>query len=110
MYLRISRSMNKYVYQIQGALENAHGEFKGLRVLVCDLYNFDSVDVPREILDKETARYIEFRLRVTNATLNIQKLPNGVQNRIRVPLGEWLDRWVLENFYGNISNTKGVNP
>ena len=101
--------MNKYVYQIQGALENATGEFKGLRVLVCDLYNFDSVDVPREILDKETARYIEFRLRVTTATLNIQKLPDGVQNRIRVPLGEWLDRWVLENFYGNISNTKSVN-
>lgn len=107
--LRISRSMNKYVYQIQGALENANGEFKGLRVLVCDLYNFDSVDVPREILDKETARYIEFRLNITTATLNIQKLPDGVQNRIRAPLGKWLDRWVLENFYGDIKQHKSVN-
>ena len=101
--------MNKYVYQIQGALESATGEFKGLRVLVCDLYNFDSVDVPREILDKETAKYIEFRLNVTTQTLSIQKLPDGVQNRIRAPLGKWLDRWVLENFYGDTSNAKSVN-
>jgi hypothetical protein len=108
--LRISRSMNKYVYQIQGALESPVGELTGLRVLVCDLYNFDSVDVPVAVLDKETARYIQFRLQVTTATLNIQKLPNGIQNKIRAPLGAWLDRWVLENFYGHTSNTKGAHP
>jgi hypothetical protein len=102
--------MNKYVYQIQGALENAAGEFLGLRVLVCDLYNFDSVDVPREVLDKETTAYLQFRLKVTTQTLNIQRLPNGVQNKIRLLLGKWLDRWVLENFYGHTSNTKGIDP
>ena len=102
--------MSKYVYQIQGALENEHGQFKGLRVLVCDLYNFDSVDVPIEILDKETARYIQFRLTVTTDTINIQKLPNLVQNKIRAPLGRWLDQWVLENFYGDCNKSKSVNP
>jgi hypothetical protein len=101
--------MSKYVYQIQGALESASGQFQGLRVLVCDLYNFDSVDVPMEILDKETARYIEFRLKVTTETMNIQKLPVSVQNKIRAPLGRWLDEWVLENFYGDISNGKSTN-
>jgi hypothetical protein len=101
--------MSKYVYQIQGALESASGQFQGLRVLVCDLYNFDSVDVPMEILDKETARYIEFRLNITTETMNIQKLPVSVQNKIRAPLGRWLDEWVLENFYGDISNGKSTN-
>lgn len=110
MDLRISKDMNKYVYQIQGALEDAQGRFKGLRVLVCDLYNFDSVDVPSTVLDKETAKFLEFRLKVNEATINIQRLPNSVQNQIRVPLGKWLDQWVLENFYGDTSNTKGVNP
>lgn len=108
--MRISRSMNKYVYQIQGALESATGQFKGLRVLVCDLNNFDSVDVPATILDKETAKYIQFRLRVTPDAINIQRLPNEVQNKIRAPLGAWLDRWVLENFYGDTRNTKGAHP
>ena len=102
--------MTKYVYQIQGALENAQGELKGLRVLVCDLHNFDSVDVPVEIIDNETAKYLQFRLKATTATIDIQKLPLTIQNRIRAPLGRWLDRWVLENFYGNTSNRKGVNP
>jgi hypothetical protein len=101
--------MSKYAYQIQGALESATGQFQGLRVLVCDLYNLDSVDVPMEILDKETARYIEFRLNITTETMNIQKLPVSVQNKIRAPLGRWLDEWVLENFYGNISNGKSTN-
>ena len=110
MVLRISKDMSKYVYQIQGALEDAHGQFKGLRVLVCDLYNFDTADAPASILDKETAKYIEFRLKVTTDVLNIQKLPNSIQNKIRLPLGQWLDQWVLENFYGNTSNAKGVNP
>ena len=110
LVLRISKDMNNYVYQIQGALEDAHGQFKGLRVLVCDLHNFDTADAPASILDKETAKYIEFRLKVTTDPLNIQRLPNTIQNNIRLPLGQWLDRWVLENFYGDTSNTKGVNP
>jgi hypothetical protein len=102
--------MNKYVYQIQGALESAAGEFLGLRVLVCDLYNFESVDIPREVLDKDTASFLQFRLSITAETVNIQRLPNGVQNKIRLLIGKWLDRWVLENFYGDTSNTKGINP
>jgi hypothetical protein len=101
--------MSKYAYQIQGALENANGEFKGLRILVCDLYNFDSVDVPVEILDRETARYLQFRLKVTTTTMDIKKLPNAVQRNIRELLGRWLDQWVLENFYGDISNRKDIN-
>jgi len=108
--VRISRSMNKYVYQIQGALEDSNQNLLGLRVLVCDLHNFDSVDVPIEVLDKETAKYLAFRLKLTDGALVIQKLPNGVINKIRLLLGKYLDKWVLENFHGNIGNTKGVNP
>ena len=107
--MRISKGMSKYVYQIQGALENTHGQFKGLRVLVCDLYNFETVDVPCAVLDKETAKFLEFRLKVTTKTVSIQRLPDSIQNKIRTPLGRWLDQWVLENFYGNTSNAKSVN-
>jgi len=110
LVLRISECMNKYVYQIQGTLEDAKGEFKGLRVLVCDLYNFDSVDVPNSIFDKETIQYLQFRLKATTSIINIQNLPNSIQNKIRTPLGRWLDEWVLENFYGDTSKSKGVNP
>ena len=102
--------MNEYVYQIHGALENAQGHFKGLRVLVCDLNFFDSVDVPASILDNETAKYIQFRLRVTTQPLDIQRLPVQIQNRIRAPLGHWLDNWVLQNFHGYISKSKDTNP
>ena len=108
-YFCISKNMTKYVYQIQGTLENATGQFKGLRVLVCDLYNFDSVDVPAAILDKETIKFLQFRLRVTENIVDIQKLPPVVQNKIRAPLGRWLDQWVLENFYGDTSNRKSTN-
>ena len=108
--VRISEYMNKYVYQISGALESAQGQFKGLQVLVCDLYNFDSVNVPAEILDRETVKFLEFRLKLSDHPLSIQKLPNRVQNNIRIPLGKWLDQWVLENFYGDTSNRKSVNP
>jgi hypothetical protein len=101
--------MSKYVYQIQGALENPPGRLRGLRILVCDLNYFDSVDAPIHLLDKETVKYLEFRLSITAEALNIQRLPVGIQNRIRIPLGKWLDQWVLENFYGDISNRKGVN-
>ena len=107
--MRISGSMNKYVYQIQGVLESPAGKLTGLRILVCDLYNFDQADVPIEILDYETVKYIEFRLKLSEDALNIQRLPVKVQNNIRNPLGKWLDRWVLDNFYGDISNRKSVN-
>jgi hypothetical protein len=100
--------MNDYAYQIQGALENAQGKFLGLRVLVCDVNNFEIVDVPVEVLDKQTATYIQFRLKVTEV-IDIQRLPYGIQNRIRAPLGRWLDQWVLDNFYGNSSKPKSTN-
>ena len=101
--------MNKYVYQIQGALENPPGKLKGLRILVCDLNNFDTADAPIEILDYETVKYLEFRLNLSEDALNIQRLPVKVQNNIRTPLGKWLDRWVLDNFYGDTSDRKSVN-
>ena len=102
--------MNNYVYQIKGALESPAGKLKGLRILVCDLYNFDEADAPIEILDRETVKYLEFRLKLTDDALIIQCLPVKVQNNIRIQLGKWLDRWVLDNFYGDTSNAKGVNP
>jgi hypothetical protein len=108
-YLCIIISMNKYAYQIQGALENRQGQLLGLRVLVCDVYNFDSVDVPVEVIDSETAKYLQFRLSITAESLNVKNLPVEIQNRIRAPLGRWLDQWVLENFYGNSRNTKSTN-
>ena len=101
--------MSKYVYQIQGALESEDGVLRGLRILVCDLYNFDSVDVPLAVLDKETRAFLKFRLKVTE-TLNIQRLPIRIQNNIRAPLGRWLDQWVLDNFYGDSSKRKSTNP
>jgi len=102
--------MNKYVYQIQGALEDHNHNLLGLRVLVCNAQHFDSVDVPIGILDKETAKYLAFRLQLTDDALVIQRLPNNIINKIRLLLGKYLDKWVLENFYGDISKTKGVNP
>jgi hypothetical protein len=101
--------MSKYVYQIQGALESRQGEFLGLRVLVCDAFNFDSVDIPVEVLDSETAKYVQFRLSITAETVNIARLPVEIQNRIRAPLGRWLDHWVLDNFYGDNRKYKDTN-
>lgn len=101
--------MDKYVYQITGALENQEGQFKGLRVLVCNLDYFDSVDVPAEVLDHDIVKYLEYRLKLYER-LEIQKLPIIIQNKIRVPLGYWLDSWVLENFYGDTSKRKSTYP
>ena len=108
-FVCISKFMNDYAYQIKGALENAQGQFLGLRVLVCDKNYFEIVDVPAEILDKETTSYLQFRLKVTDY-IDIGRLPYGIQNKIRAPLGRWLDQWVLENFYGDISKRKSINP
>jgi hypothetical protein len=101
--------MSKYVYQIQGALENGQGQLLGLRVLVCDVNNFESVDVPVEVIDPEIAKYLQFRLSLTDQALNIQRLPNGVQNRMRAQLGQWLDYWVCKNFYSDTSDGKSTN-
>lgn len=101
--------MSKYVYQIQGALENEQRDLCGLRVLVCDVNYFDSADVPVEIFDKETVRFLEFRLKIIDY-LDINKLPYSVQKKIRDPLGIWLDRWVRENFYGNTGKRKDTDP
>ena len=100
--------MNEYVYQIQGVLEDSDGKLKGFRVMACTLDNFDSADAPIEILDKETVKYIEFRLKACEY-LNINRLPVEIQNKIRAPLGRWLDQWVLDNFYGDTSKSKGLN-
>jgi hypothetical protein len=85
------------------------GKFIGLRCLVCDVNFMDMVDVPVEVLDHDTYKYMQFRLSITAEALNIQSLPVGIQNRIRAPLGRWLDHWVLENFYGDTSNRKSTN-
>ena len=100
--------MSKYVYQIQGALEHQN-KLAGFRVIVCDANNMELVDAPIEILDSETVKYLQFRLSITAEAMNIKNLPIGIQNRIRAPLGRWLDYWVCNNFYGNISNTKSTN-
>ena len=101
--------MGKYVYQIQGALENAQRQFLGFRVLVCNKDYFSTADVPAEVFDKEITAYLQFRLKVTDS-FDVRKLPYDVEQSIRVPLGRWLDRWVLENFYGNSSKSKSTNP
>jgi len=100
--------MTKYVYQIQGALENAVGKFCGFRVLVCNAYYLDVADVPAEVFPKETTAYIQFRLKVTDK-FDVRKLPPSVESNIRAPLGRWLDQWVLNNFYGNTSKPKNTN-
>ena len=48
-------SMSKYVYQIQGALED-NQKLIGFRVIVCDANNMELVDVPVEILDSSTVK------------------------------------------------------
>jgi hypothetical protein len=101
--------MSKYVYQIQGALEDRQGKLLGLRTLVCDKDHLDAVDVPVEVLDSETAKYLQFRLSITAETVNIQSMPVEIQNRIRAPLGRWLDRWVLDNFYGDNRKHQNTN-
>ena len=101
--------MSKYVYQIAGAIESAQGKLVGFRVLVCTVQYFDTVDIPSDILDKETIRYLEFRLSLTKDALDIQRLPYKVQRSIREPLGRFLDDWVLKNFYGNTSKSKSTN-
>jgi hypothetical protein len=70
------------------------------------VYNFDQADAPIEILDDEIIKYLEFRLKITDGIIKIQNLPVKIQNNIRTHLGEWLDRWVLDNFYGETTGRK----
>jgi hypothetical protein len=90
-----------YVYQIKGILEKPNKDVGGMRVLVCSKDFFDSVDVPAEVFDKETLRYLKYRLAV-NEFVDVRKLPIVIQNRIRSPLNQWLDNWVIrEKTIGN---------
>ena len=100
--------MSKYAYQIKGALENAEGLFCGFRVLLCTSHSFELVDVPAEIFDKEIRAFIRYRILVSEK-FDIRKLPYPVEVKIRVPIGHWLDQWVLKNIYGNISKPKSLN-
>ena len=106
----ISGYMNDYVYQVAGALETPNGKLQGFRVLVSDLIHFEMVDVPSSIVDKETVVFLEYRLKLTKDALDIQRLPYKIQRNIREPLGHFLDQWVLQNFYGHISEPKSTNP
>jgi len=91
----------QYVYQIKGILEKPNKDIGGIRVLICFLNYFDSVDVPAAVFDKETLRYLRFRLAV-NDYINVNRLPISVVNRIREPMNKWLDNWVIrENFLGD---------
>jgi hypothetical protein len=78
--------------------------------MVCNVNNMDLVDVPVEVLDSETTKFLQFRLSITAEQVNIANLPHKIQNQIRAPLGRWLDRWVLENFYGTSCDRKSINP
>jgi len=55
------------------------------------------VDVPFNIFDKETLQYLRYRLAV-NDYVDIRKLPDSVINKIRAPLNQWLDNWVLTSW------------
>lgn len=101
--------MNDYAYQIKGALESVEGRFLGFHVMVCTASKMDVVNVPAIVLDNQTKSYIEFRMRLTKEPMNIQRLPVKVQNNIRIPLGKWLDRWVLKNFYGDSTDKQSTN-
>jgi hypothetical protein len=90
-----------YVYQIKGILEKPNKDIGGMRVLLCSKDFFDSVDVPSAIFDRETLRYLKFRLQV-NEYIDVRKLPISIQNRIRTPMNQWLDNWVIrEKSLGN---------
>ena len=104
----ISKIMSDYAYQIKGALENAQGQFIGLQVLVCDPLNFEIVNVPAEVLDRETTKFMQYRLKLTDV-IDIQRLPIPIQNKIRAPLGRWLDYWVVKNFNGNFGKRESTN-
>jgi hypothetical protein len=83
-----------YVYQITGLLERPNKHIGGIRVIVCTTDFFETIDVPSTIIDKDTLKYLKFRLAV-NDSLNVKNLPIPIINRLRGPLNQWLDNWVL---------------
>lgn len=85
-----------------GVLETSDGEIGGMRVKVCSSVYMGDVDVPSIVFDKETLDYLKFRLKV-NSYLNVQQLPNKVQNKMREPIGRYLDEWIKEEFNNGVS-------
>jgi hypothetical protein len=74
-------------------LEDAQGNPYGFRVLLCTKDIFEQVDIPGDLFSWEIMAYLKFRLKV-NEHLDFRRLPNQVQNRIRIPLNAYLDTWV----------------
>lgn len=98
----------RYAYQIQGILETKNQGIIGFRVMVCTTYNFYTVDAPAELFDSETLKYLKYRLAVSSF-MDLRKLPPPIKDKIRTPLGRFLDYWVLENTNGDISKRKDTN-
>lgn len=98
----------KYTYQIKSVLQNAERGIVGFQVIVATTDSFYSVNAPAEIFDNETLAYIRFRLRVC-ASMDIRQLPRPVQNKIRTPLGRFLDFWILESKDGYHRERKNPN-
>jgi hypothetical protein len=83
-----------YAYQIKGILEKPNKQIGGIRVVVCTPTFFETVDVPATIFDKATLSYLKFRLAV-NDFIDVKKLPEPIISRLRNPMNQWLDNWVL---------------
>ena len=83
-----------YVYQIKGILERTNKDIGAIRVALCTAEILQTVDVPAEIFEPELLSFLKYRLAVNNY-LDVRKLPNGIQNKLRAPLNQWLDNWVL---------------
>ena len=88
-----------YVYKILGILETLDGNIGGIKVSVCSAVYLGDVDIPSSVFDKQTLDYLKFRLKV-NSYINVQQLPRKIQNKIRTPIGLYLDEWIKEEFNG----------
>lgn len=89
-------------------MENNNNDILGFRVIVVTGSEFYTVDVPAELFDYETLRYLKFRMSV-NSVMDVSRLPLAIRNKIRGPLGRYLDYWVLENIHGDYSTRKNTN-
>lgn len=99
----------KYHYQIKSVMKTPRGLISGFRVLVIvETLEYHIVDVPAEIFDYETMQYIRVRLKM-HQRIDVQNLPLSVQYKIRMPLGRFLDCWVLEEKYGYNSERKDTD-
>ena len=86
----------KYTYQIKNVLLNGERGIVGFRVVVATNDQFFTVDVPAEIFEHGVLAYVKFRLKVFEY-MDVRNLPAAVQNKIRTPLGRFLDLWILES-------------